>query len=373
MQCPRCGAELPNGSAHCFNCGALVAEPPPTVNEAQAQKGFAPLAGEAPYVESGWAEFSGLQYPDATPADVGAAPTVVSPPSGGASSPGYYPPSGGTGSPGYYPPPGDIPSGYYPYGPVPPGYAPPVASPSTRRRPRLALVVGLGVLVLLLIFGGVFLGISIGQSHNGIVQATATTATSPSSDPAHLYQQVTSQSPTFTDSLQNATTNTWAVYEKPTYGCHIGSDGLHLYIKDTGHFAYCTSGQGEFSNFALQVDMKILSGAGGGFVFRVVPSTYSLYYFHVYPDGNYIIYVERGNSLPTRLNDGTIGWMATGFGAENMLTVIAQGSQFYFYVNHRFLTKVQDSTYSKGYIGMSVSDLTGPTEVVYTNARIWSL
>jgi len=64
---------------------------------------------------------------------------------------------------------------------------------------------------------------------------------------------------------------------------------------------------------------------------------------------------------------------ATGSGQKNTLTVIAQGSQFDFYVNQKFLANVQDSTYSSGYVGMLVSDATTAAEVVYTNARIWNL
>lgn len=363
MQCPRCGTALPDGSVHCFNCGALVAETTPTVNEAQSPAGFAPLAGEAPYVESGWAEFSGLQYPDAMSADAVAAPTVASLPPGDTGSPGYYPPPGG-----------DIPSGYYPYGSVPPGYVPPATPPPTRRRPRFALAVVLGVLVLLLIVGGIFVGVSIGQSHNvPPVQATLTATVGAPQSASQLYQQVTSQAPAFVDSLQDATVSPWAVSTKPTYGCEIESDGLHLYIKDTGHFYFCTSGRGEFSNFAFQVGMKILSGGGGGIVFRSDNVGGNLYYFHVYPDGSYHIYLSQNHNLTTLLGEGTISSFTAGFGQKNTLAVIAQGNQIYFYANQKFITEIQNSTYSKGYVGVMANDLTSPAEVVYTNAQIWIL
>jgi len=330
-----------------------VAEAVPTVNQAPTPAGFAPLAGEEPYIESGWAEFSGMQAPNWMPADAGAAPPPVSPAPGNPAFPGNYP---------------------YAPGSMLPGFMPPVTPAPKRRRPMLAVAIILGVLVLLLVAGGVFLGISIGQSHNVVTGQTTVTATAGASqDASQLYRQVTSQTPAFVDSLQDATLSTWAMFEKPTYGCHIESDGLHLYIKDTGRFIYCTSGRGNFSNFAFQVEMKLLSGAGGGITFRGDTLAGNFYYFHVYPDGSYHIYISQNHKLTTELGAGTIGSFAAGFGQKNTLTVIAQGSQLYFYVNQKFLTKLQNATYTGGYVGVLVSDITTPAEVVYTNAQIWNI
>lgn len=343
MQCSRCGATLQYGSAHCYNCGAPVVETQPAVNQATTQAGFAPLAGEEPYSESGWAEFSGMQAPNWMPTDASAAPSVA--------------------------PGGNIAPGYYPYIP---GSMPPVMTPPRRRRPWLAVI--LGALIVLLVGGGIFLGISIGQSHSvPSAQATMTAIASAPQNASQLYQQVTSQTPAFTDSLQDATVSQWAVSTKPTYGCEIESDGLHLYVKDTGRFTYCTSGRGKFSNFAFQVEMKILSGAGGGVTFRGDTLAGNIYYFHVYPDGSYHIYIEQNHKLTTELGEGTISSFIAGFGQKNTLAVIAQGSQLYFYANQKFITKVQDSTYSNGYVGVLAADSTTATEVVYTNARIWIL
>ena len=73
------------------------------------------------------------------------------------------------------------------------------------------------------------------------------------------------------------------------------------------------------------------------------------------------------------LGAGTISSFSAGFGQKNTLTVIAQGSQIYFYINQKFLTRIQDSTYASGYLGVAASDSTAPAEVVYTNAQIWIL
>lgn len=383
MQCPRCGASLPEGSAYCYSCGVRLTEavpPAPLARDVEAS-GLSPIqigdwqenapvkpsppvtpqfvvnessapavpwpASAEPYMESGWVEFSGVQISARIPAGAGNTSPPISPAPGGSVS-----------------------SSNYPYIP---GSVPPVTPASKRRGPLLAITIILGVLVLAVVFGGVFIGIRIGQSHSGTALKQAAVTASPTLDSNQLYQQVTSQNPSFVDSLQDATLSSWAVFEKPTYGCEIKSDGLHVHLKDTAHFAYCTSGRGKFSNFAFQVEMKILFGAGGGVTFRGDTLAEDLYYFHVYPDGGYHIYVEQNHKLTTELGQGAISSFSAGLGQQNTLAVIAQGSQIYFYVNQKFLTKIQDSAYASGYLGVAASDSTVPAEVVYTNAQIWIL
>ncbi len=61
---------------------------------------------------------------------------------------------------------------------------------------------------------------------------------------------------------------------------------------------------------------------------------------------------------------------------SNLVAVVAQGTNIRVYVNHQLLASVSDSTYSHGQIGVE-ADPSGsnghPTEVVYTNAKVWTL
>jgi len=358
MQCPRCGAILPEDSVHCYSCGVRLTEAmsptPSAVNEAPVPGVLPPAVSGGPYLESGWTEYSGAQAPVGMPAGAGATYPPFAPVPGGSVSPSTYPPLPGS---------------------LPPSFVPPVTPAPKRRGPLLAVTLILSVLAPLLFFGGIFVGIRIGQSHSSAAtaQAVTTPGTSPTPDINQLYQQVTSQNPSFVDSLQNATLSSWSVFERPTYGCEMKSDGLHVHIMDTGHYGYCTSGRGSFSNFAFQVEMKILSGAGGGITFRGDTQAGNLYYFHVYPDGTYSIFTEQKHEFGPYLGRGTVSSFSSGFGQKNTLTVIAQGSQIYLYVNQKFLAKILDSTYASGYIGVAASDSTAPAEVVYTNAKIWIL
>jgi hypothetical protein len=263
-----------------------------------------------------------------------------------------------------------------PYYPLPGSMPPPVLPPKRRRGP---LVIFLGLLAVLLVGGGVLLGLGLGRLNSGSAPAQATAiptviaTASPTPQPQQLYQQVTSQKPTFTDSLQNASSSLWAVAQHPTYGCKIKSDGLHVYVKDAHHYYYCSSGHGSLMNFAFQVEMKMLSGSGGGIVFRVNAVLGSYYYFHIYPDGVFHMYITKNHKLGAELGAGNSGTFASGLGQKNTLTVIAQGSLFLFYVNKQFIYKVQDTNYSSGYLGVMADDDTSPAETLYTNAQIWLL
>jgi hypothetical protein len=349
MQCPRCGAISANdaNTLYCSNCGvplnegtspapsllngeasglptvqenswqenAPVASPLPFAqqlpgNEAALPATPPPVSG-GPYMDTGWAEFSGASASTPIPESSGATSLPLSPAPGGYVSPGNYP---------YMP---DT---------VLPGLMPPAPK---RRRPAMTII--LSILVVLLVGGGVFVGIYIGQARSGAPssQAATTPTASPTPNVVQLYQQITSQTPTFTDSLQDASLSQWSVFEKPTYGCEIKNDGLHVHISDNGHFTYCTTGRGQFSDFAFQVEMKIL--------------------------------------LNPELSGGTISSFASGFGQKNLLTVIAQGSVLDFYVNQQLLVTLQDSTYTSGYLGVLADDHDAPADVVYTNAKLWVL
>lgn len=388
MQCPNCGAILPDGTAYCYSCGARQADsdsitsaasteasggptlqesgwlvntpstPPMPVSPIPALSQLTepdpsytpPPANEGAYREAGWAEFSGAQTA----------------PGSGSSYPPVPPVPNNYAPPGYYP---SLP------GSMPPGLAPQIPPTPPKRRGPLAIMIV--ILVLLLVAGGVFAGIAIGQSHSSntpVAQVSETPTASPTPNAAQLYQQVTSQTPTFTDSLQDPATSQWSVFEKTTYGCELKSDGLHIHINDPAHFGYCTSDRGKFGNFAFQIEMKILSGdGGGGITFRGDTQGGNFYYFHVYPDGVYHIYTEQNNQSDTELGSGNVSTFATGPGQTNTLTIIAQGDTFSFYANQKLVTQIHDSTYLNGYVGVMADDHTTAAEIVYTNMKLWVL
>lgn len=357
MQCPQCGTLLPTGTTQCASCGVMLPPqpagqedvnklpyaqgerwqstpaPPPLPSTPPSNIYGAPVAPPPPlYGESGWSEYSGMPNTMSTSSD--------------ATYPAFA-------------------------GPQYPGFIQPVPPPAKHRGPSLAIILLLSILALLLISGGVVAGVLISQSRNGAISARSATPTPP--DPAQqLYRQVMSKNPTLVDALNDPSISQWSVAEHPLSGCEVKSDGLHVHINNLHHFFYCTSGRGKFTNFAFQVDMKILSGQGG-ITFRGDTVAGNLYYIRFLPDSSYTISTEQNNQFSSALALGIATTFTTGFGQTNTVTMIAQGRQMYFYTNQKFFSQISDSTYTTGFIGLLADDNTKASEVVYMNAKIWML
>lgn len=427
MQCSRCGAYVYEGSLYCGNCSARINEapvaqampaqeqtlfepvPPSAVEPATPFAAFTPEMPVAPSVAStpsmpAFAPAQPAQVVFAQPASQAALPPGAPPFSSSPGMPGTPEPGGWAEFSGVQPPlaPGmPAGSGLYPVQALPPGYPAPMPygdapapnfAPSgvyppllmrplptpaprpMRRWPTFLLGMIVGIL-LTLIFGGLIIGLRSSPTPNGAtlltpVSTTAATGTATPVDGNLLYQQVTSQTPFLTDSLQNATQSQWSVFEKPLYGCEVKNDGLHVHIKDPAHFTYCPYDRSSLSNFALQVEMRLLTGDGGGIVFRN-DTLGNLYYFHVLPDGRYNIYIEQGHKFTSKLYTGQINVFSSN--EKTTLTLIAKGSQIYLYADQQFLTYLQDTTYTSGFLGLMANNSNSPAEAVYTNAKIWKL
>jgi len=152
-------------------------------------------------------------------------------------------------------------------------------------------------------------------------------------------------------------------------------DGLHVHISDANRFFYCTDGDSAVSDIAFQVRMQILSGEGGGLVFRVGDNNgQGLYGFELDTDGSYQVFLDKDSTTtPTNLATGTTNAADKGISALNTLTLIEQGDQFYFYINGGFVVQVKDATFQTGSAGVLASDGGSPAEVAYTNAKIWDM
>ena len=390
MQCSNCGAILFDASPYCSNCGTLIeALPTPIVSSSPTlpepaltmpapslpdasltmpvQPTFPSQISAELNVAPGWAEFSSVQAPLPAGASAGS----------GAAYPSLTPVAGGY-APGYMAP------GQYPN--YPPNLMPPVAQPvimQAPQRPRrrwpifiLGMIVGI---VITLVFGSVVVSLSTVQAHPGkqigatFVTPVPTPVVSPTSDPTQLYQQITSRTPTFVDALQDAAVSQWITVNKPAYSCEIKGDGLHIRIANTHEFYFCTSGHGAFINFAFQVEMTMLTGNGGGIVFRCANKQDNEYYFHVFPDGSYEVNIEQDAKFGVIIARGMASLSPIKDGMKNTLTVIAQGNKISLYFDQKLLKDFQDTTYTSGYVGVAADDFDAPAEVVYTNAKTWVL
>lgn len=121
--------------------------------------------------------------------------------------------------------------------------------------------------------------------------------------------------------------------------------------------------------------MTMLTGDGGGLTFHSSTKGANMYYFQVSPTGEYQISLEK-NGEATHLGTGSTedaGVTVNGYRQKHVLTVIAQGSRMYFYIDKVFLITLQDTTYASGYLGLLAYDHIAAAQNVYTNVRIWKL
>lgn len=193
-----------------------------------------------------------------------------------------------------------------------------------------------------------------------------------------LYQQVLGQPPKLQTSLLKSS-GPWTTYNAKNWGCVMKSDGLHVFNNFHGDITTCITQQNvadsasieKFTNFAFQVDMHILSG-GGGIAWRENSIENMFYGFLIHQDGSYTIEIQNFLHSSVLASGQTAVLADKGHGTSS-LTVIAKGNKMYLYINRTFVTMVQDATFSEGDVNVCASDEHGPSNVIYTNAKLWDL
>lgn len=355
MQCISCGTTILPGMMNCPNCGT------PAAYSAPAQPGTQP------------ANF----YTTAAQQET-LLPNVGTPPYGYNVGQPQYPP------PQQYPP---------PLQPLPP-------QPSKRKGGlSRGLTITVIVLVLLVLVGsGIVYYFSVSYPAQIHAQATATvqtrlhnqatgtaqsihnnnaTATAQAqatlTTQQNIYAQATTGTPAITDSLTQNGTLRWDQYDTSNNGSCVYAGGTyHVKELQSGFFQSCIAQASNFSNFTLQVQMTILSGDFGGFIFRSNPNSSKFYLLQFNVDGTYEMYgyvSNNGNDARSLLSGNTPAMK--GLNQPNLITLIARGSQFTIFVNQQYADTVSDGLYKGGQIGLIAYYKSSPTEVAFSNLQIW--
>ncbi|GHO64299.1 hypothetical protein KSC_031910 [Ktedonobacter sp. SOSP1-52] len=336
MQCRICRAEVPQGSPSCPVCHASLVE---NISANVASEG---MGESAPYIEyaalPAYAVQSNPPYP---------------PP---------YPPH-----PGAYPPPG--PPFPFPYPPLAP-------QPKPKNTRKTLTIVLLSVLAGVIILGGC--GLFALNFLTGLSSSLASSSQqNQAQNQAHaeaLYQQVTSKAPITSSPLSTLGDSDWLNYDSTdgTSSCHYKDGGYHMTVNKADHYYYCSDAD-LHTNFAVQVDMSILSGYAGGIVLRINTLDPSYYAFFIGQDGSYKLMKRDGDHSSYIEQNAYDSSSKTGYNQKNIVTVIAQDNQLYFYANGQVLTNVTDSSYTKGALGLSAFEQGLITEVSFSNLKIWNL
>ena len=258
----------------------------------------------------------------------------------------------------------------------------PDAMHHARRRVLATSVIALLILLALLVIGsGGGLTYYVTTFHPAELKAKATavaqnvlteaTARTAAINPQVLYTQIVNSKPTISDPLNDTNTSIW----EATPSCNLTNGAYHSSIATKSEIIFCRAVLTDFHNFAFQVQMTTIKGDLGGLMFRSsldASSQVQSYFFGLDSRGGFHLFTLQGGVINV-LGNGTSSAATTGTNKTNLLTVIAQGSRFYLYVNRQFAAVINDKEYGSGGVGMFALDLQNPTEVVFNNAQVWAL
>jgi len=158
--------------------------------------------------------------------------------------------------------------------------------------------------------------------------------------------------------------------------CVFTGGVYHVIAPDPRFFAYCVARSTDFINFAYEVQMKIIKGDLGGIIFRANSTSNNFYVFHVDQLGSYQLLVCPGNTCRQIVATTPSPAINRGLNSTNLVAVVVTGTTITLFVNHQQVASVNDSTFSHGQVGVVASPFANaghPTEVVYSNARVWTL
>ncbi len=371
MNCRVCGLRLPAGVIYCPNCGT----PTPA---------FYSPAGTAP--DNPTVESSSSNVP---------------PP----------PPYTNYGSQPY-----EVPSPYSTLPPAPYNTSPPASyvtnsgaqltppPPTQRGGNRTGFIIGIVVLVLVVVVGGVLALTHLGSQANTssatptVVPAKATattqalaTATAITDLTATAQAQATATASVIVanpnpytpgsgklaliDPLSDTSRGyAWDVSTHTDGTCAFSGGAYHASTPKPHFFYVCTAEATDFSNFAAEVQMKIVQGDCGGMVFRADSNNGKLYFFEVCQDGTYLFsrYLDYTGNNVTDLAGGSSAAIKTGLNQSNVLAVVAQGSTLSIYVNNQKIASANDSTFKHGQIGLFADSNNHPSEVAFNNVKVWT-
>jgi hypothetical protein len=167
----------------------------------------------------------------------------------------------------------------------------------------------------------------------------------------------------------------WDVSNQADGTCAFTSGSYHVNTPKTQLFFLCAAEATDFSNFAYEVQAKVVQGDCAGMVFRADTNAGKLYFFEVCQDGTYNFsrYLDYSGNNVKDFAGGSSAAIVTGLNQTNTIAVVAQGSTLTIYVNKQKITSVTDSTFTHGQIGVFADSINHPTTVTFSNAKVWTL
>lgn len=126
------------------------------------------------------------------------------------------------------------------------------------------------------------------------------------------------------------------------------------------------------------VQITIVQGDNAGIVFRGSindDGSGTYYIFWIAAIGHFDLFRYNTSGDFTRLISGSppSRFLHTGLRVTNTIAVAAHGGDIVLFINRNVVGHTIDDTYPLGQIGVAANDFYNPTEVVFTNAKVWQL
>jgi hypothetical protein len=157
--------------------------------------------------------------------------------------------------------------------------------------------------------------------------------------------------------------------------CQFKDGAMHVREEKSEHNYGCKSFFSLFANFALEVQMTIIQGDCSFIDVRVNNSNDKLYDFVICQNGLYQFnkYLDGTGKNVFQFASGSHVSIKKGLRQMNLLAVYANKDILRVFVNGQQIAIAQDGDFATGFIELGALDNKNATEVVYKQAKVWTL
>jgi eukaryotic-like serine/threonine-protein kinase len=151
--------------------------------------------------------------------------------------------------------------------------------------------------------------------------------------------------------------------------CAFAKGGYDVTQPAPGFFHSCSAFNTNFSNFAYEVQISMISGDYVGIIF-CKESTDLYYILRIYANGTYSLYrnVDANIDDAVSMASGSVSYSGTG-----IIGVVVNSGRISLYFNRQQIGSATDNTLTHGQIAVLTGDNTTSAETVFNNAKVWQL
>lgn len=180
---------------------------------------------------------------------------------------------------------------------------------------------------------------------------------------------ITGSSPQLTDPLNGQSNNGW-----PDDGlaCSFLNNAYFVTVNGSDALHPCISGQLQYGDAAVQIDVTLLSCDNAGLIFRATADANQFYDFEITNHGQFYLRYRSSDGKYTSLIPDTPNSAIHGPGSKNTLLLIARGDDFQLFINEQFVGEAHDTTFANGQLGVAAGNRTASNgDASFSNLRIY--